>query len=153
MGCLGFPEKIPYDWILSARNAGCPLSTLFNPSWICCLIPEYLGHLGFKCLVCISRWTPSYLLSEWDLGVSFSNFMYSRICIVLLASKWLLWLTKCLATVVLGSVSNIKNMTLESVKDSISSLSYIFNAVPILFQAVNEVVALTDATPGGIVGF
>ena len=40
-------------------------------------------------------------LSEFDLGKSLGNLMYSNICIVIMGSTWSLWLPKCLATVVL----------------------------------------------------
>ena len=38
-------------------------------------------------------------LSEWDLGASFGNFMYSSMCMVIFGSSWSLRLWKCLATV------------------------------------------------------
>ena len=33
-------------------------------------------------------------------------------------------------------VFNVKNMTFESVNDSVSFLSYIFNVAPVAFQAI-----------------
>ena len=45
----------------------------------------------------------NFLLSliEWELCMSFGDLMYSRIWIVILGNKWLLYLATCLATVVL----------------------------------------------------
>ena len=37
---------------------------------------------------------------------------------------------------------DIKDMTLESVNDSILCLAYIFDVAPFTFQAINEIVAL-----------
>ena len=48
---------------------------------------------------------------------------------------------------------NVKNMTMESINDSISSLSYIYKVVPIAFKATSQIAALTDAIPHGIIGF
>ena len=58
-----------------------------------------LRSLGIKVFnLCIQ--TNSLLsLSEFDLGISFGNLIYSSICMVMLGS--ILWLSKCLATVVL----------------------------------------------------
>ena len=51
------------------------------------------------------------------------------------------------------SIYNIKNVTLESVHVCISSLSNIFDVIPITFKAINKVVALTGAITDGMVYF
>ena len=52
-----------------------------------------------------------------------------------------------------GNTLNVKNVTLESVNDHVSSLSHIFDVAPIAFQAKIKVVTLADAIPDGIMGF
>ena len=48
---------------------------------------------------------------------------------------------------------NVKNVTLESIIDSISSMYHIVNVAPITFQAINKVIAFPGAITNGIVGF
>ena len=69
----------------------------------------------------MSRLTPSYLLSELDLGMSFGNFMYfqdvyshSRIQLIFVAIK-----VSCHCGIV--SVFDVKNVILESINDSVFS--------------------------------
>ena len=52
----------------------------------------------------------------------------------------------------IGSMCNLKNMTVVVVSDSVSSLSSIFDVALIAFQAKNKIVALTGAIPGCVVG-
>ena len=47
---------------------------------------------------------------------------------------------------------DVKDMTLESVNDSIFCLTYILNMAPFTFQAINEIIALACAFGHGIVG-
>ena len=47
---------------------------------------------------------------------------------------------------------NVKNMTLESVNDSVLCLAYIFNVAPFALQAINKIVALACAFSDSIVG-
>ena len=83
----------------------------------------------------------------------FGNLMYSMIWIFILESMQLLWLRKCFAAVVLEvCLKYVKNITLESESYSISSLCHTFDVSPIVFQAINKVVALVGAIPDGIVG-
>ena len=49
-------------------------------------------------------------------------------------------------------VFDVINMTLESINDSISCLSYIFDMATLTFQAVYEIFALAGAFGDGIVG-
>ena len=49
-------------------------------------------------------------------------------------------------------VFDVINMTLESVNDSISCLSYIFDMATLVFQAIYQIVALAGASGNGIVG-
>ena len=42
------------------------------------------------------------------------------------------------------SVFNVKNVTLESISDSVCGLINIFNVAPIAFQTVYKVIALTS---------
>ena len=51
------------------------------------------------------------------------------------------------------SVFDVKNATLESISDSVFSLSYIFNVAPITFQTVYKVIALASAISQCLVGF
>ena len=44
-------------------------------------------------------------------------------------------------------------MTLESVNDSVFSLSYIFDIAIIAFKAINKIFALKGAIPDCVVGF
>ena len=46
---------------------------------------------------------------------------------------------------------DVKDMTLESVNDSILCLAYLFNVAPFTFQAINEVVALACALCDSVV--
>ena len=43
------------------------------------------------------------------------------------------------------SVFDVKNVTLESISDSVFSLTSIFNVAPIWFQTVYKVIALASA--------
>ena len=47
---------------------------------------------------------------------------------------------------------NVKDMTLESVSDSVFCLTYILNVAPFTFQAINEIVALACAFGDSVVG-
>ena len=47
---------------------------------------------------------------------------------------------------------DVKDMTLESVNDSILCLAYIFHVAPFTFQAINEIVALACAFSDSVVG-
>ena len=47
---------------------------------------------------------------------------------------------------------DVKDMTLESVNDSVLCLAYIFNVAPFTFQAINEIVALACALCNSVVG-
>ena len=47
---------------------------------------------------------------------------------------------------------DVKNMTLESVNDSIFCLAYILNVAPFTFQAVDEIIALACAFGDSVVG-
>ena len=51
------------------------------------------------------------------------------------------------------SVFNVKNVMLESINDSVFSLSFIFNVAPIAFQTLYEVIALASAISQCIVHF
>ena len=46
-----------------------------------------------------------------------------------------------------------KSMTLDFISDSISSFSYIFDVVPIVFKAISKIVALAGVIPDGVVCF
>ena len=50
-------------------------------------------------------------------------------------------------------VLNVKNVTLESVYDSIFSLAYIFDLAPVALETIYEIVTLTNAIYNCIVGF
>ena len=50
-------------------------------------------------------------------------------------------------------VFDVKYMTLESIYASILCLSYIFNMVPVAFQAIYQVITLASAFDNCIVGF
>ena len=50
-------------------------------------------------------------------------------------------------------VFDVKYVALESVNDSISCLSYIFNMTPVAFQAMYKVIAVASALSYCIVGF
>ena len=47
---------------------------------------------------------------------------------------------------------NVKDMTLESINDSVFCLTYILNVAPFTFQTINEIVALACAFSDGVVG-
>ena len=47
---------------------------------------------------------------------------------------------------------NVKDMTLESINDSVFCLTYIINVAPIAFQAIYEIVALACAFSNSLVG-
>ena len=47
---------------------------------------------------------------------------------------------------------NVKDMTLESINDSIFCLTYTLNVAPLAFQAIYEIVALTCAFGNSVVG-
>ena len=47
---------------------------------------------------------------------------------------------------------DVKNMTLESVNDSIFCLAYILDVAPFTFQAIDEIVALACALSDSVVG-
>ena len=47
---------------------------------------------------------------------------------------------------------DVKDMTLESINDSILCLAYILNMASFTFQAINKIVALACAFGDGIVG-
>ena len=47
---------------------------------------------------------------------------------------------------------DVKNMTLESVNDSVLCLAYIFDVAPSTFQAINKIVALACAFGDSDVG-
>ena len=51
------------------------------------------------------------------------------------------------------SVFDVKNVTLESINDSVFSLTYIFDVAPTAFQRVYKVIALASAISKCIVGF
>ena len=52
-----------------------------------------------------------------------------------------------------GSMLNVKSMTLESAINSVFSLCHIFDITPIIYHAVNKIVALADAIPDDVLGF
>ena len=133
---------------------GCRLPFIYTLWLILNQLPQskMLRPLGIKVL---SLWiqTNSLLsLMDLDLGTSFGNLMYSSICMIMLGLLRSLWLRKCLATVVLVTVFNVIHMTLESINDSISCLSYIFDMATLTFQAIYEIVALAGAFGDGVVG-
>ena len=66
--------------------------------------------------------------------------VYSHLCIqlIIVALKM-----SCHCSVI--CVFNVKHMTLVSVKDSVSSLTYIFHVATIALQAINKIVALKCA--------
>ena len=66
-------------------------------------------------------------LSQFGLGTSFGNFMYSSMCMVILGSNWSLGALKVSCHCGAVIVFNVKYVTLESINDSISCLYYIFN--------------------------
>ena len=70
-----------------------------------------LRPLGIKVLsLCIQ--TNSLLsLSELDFGTFFGKLMYASMYMVISGSIWSLWLWKCLATVVIVIVFNVKNIS------------------------------------------
>ena len=91
-------------------------------------------------------------LSDFVLGISFSNLMYSNICIVIFGSNWSMWLWKCLATVELLLCLMSKkwpwnlSVTLFLVcptylmwrqlhSRSIFGLSYILDVAPVVFTS------------------
>ena len=47
---------------------------------------------------------------------------------------------------------DVKNMTLESVNDSVLCSAYTFDVAPFTFQAINEIVAVACAFGDSIVG-
>ena len=81
----------------------CRLPLIYTLWLILNLLPQsnILSPLGIKVFgLCIQ--TNSLLsLSELDLGESFGSLIYSCVCMVILGSRWSLWLSKCLAPVVL----------------------------------------------------
>ena len=50
-------------------------------------------------------------------------------------------------------VFNVKYMTLESIYDSISSLSYIFCLAPVAFYTIDQIIVLVGAILHCIIGF
>ena len=50
-------------------------------------------------------------------------------------------------------VFDVKYMTLESIYDSISCLSYIYNMASVAFQAIYQVITLASAFSNFVVGF
>ena len=50
-------------------------------------------------------------------------------------------------------VFDVKNMTLESIHDSVFCLSYIFGVAPVAFQAIYQVITLASAFSDCTVGF
>ena len=76
--------------------------------------------------------------------MSFGSFMYSKLCIVILDPVDLCSCERpCHCGIV--SVFDVKNVTLESINDSVFCLTYIFNVAPIAFQTVYKVIALESA--------
>ena len=73
-------------------------------------------------------------LSEFDLGTSFGNLMYSGMCMVILGTQLVTVAVKVSCKCVVVIVFNVKYVALESINDSISCLSYIFNIAPVAFQ-------------------
>ena len=90
-------------------------------------------------------------LSKCDCGISLGNFMYSKMCIVILGSSWSLWLRKCLATVLLFEhlMSSIWPLNLSI---TLFFFTYIFDMAPIAFKTINKVITLTHAISECIVG-
>ena len=72
-------------------------------------------------------------LSELDLGTSFGNLMYSSKCMVIFGIHLIIVAMKMSCHLGIIFVFNAKNMTLESVNDSVSSLFYIFNVASVAF--------------------
>ena len=85
--------------------------------------------------------------------MSLSNIMYSRLWIVILGIKWLLWLVKCLATVVLVVclMSKIWTLNLSMILFVVCPTYLILHQLH--FQIINKVTTLADGIPDGIVGF
>ena len=73
-------------------------------------------------------------------------YSHSRIQLILVAVK-----ASCRCCIVM--VFNIKNVTLESIYNSIFSLSYIFDLALVAFQTINKIVTLTTAICNCIEGF
>ena len=96
-----------HSWIISLKTwiilVKCRLPLIYTLWLILNLLPQssILRPLGIRVFsLCIQ--TSSLLsLSEFALGKSFGNLIYSSICMVMLGSRWSLWLSMCLATVLL----------------------------------------------------
>ena len=84
----------------------------------------------------------------WPLGINvlslFGNFMYSKMCshslihLIIVAVK-----VFCHCGIV--SVFDVKNVTLESISNSVFSLTYKFDVAPSAFQTIYKVIALAGA--------
>ena len=103
---------------------------------------KMLRPLGIKVFnLCIH--TNSLLsLMDLDLGTSLDH---AWIAVIIMAMKMS---CHCCVTVMFG----VKDMTLESVNDSVLCLAYIFDVAPFTFQAINEIVALACAIADSVVG-
>ena len=51
------------------------------------------------------------------------------------------------------SLFTVKDVTSESINDSIYNLSHIFNVAPKTFLEINKIAVLIDSIPDGTVGF
>ena len=124
----------------------CRLPLIYTLWLIPNLLPQsnILRPLGIKVFSLCIQTNFLLSLSELHLGKSFGNLIYSSICMVILWSKWSLWLSKCLATVVLW-LCLMSNMTLESIYDSVLCLPYILCMAPVTFQAIYQVITLACA--------
>ena len=93
--------ELPKNYQHWQKNAGCLLFILFGSFWIGLPQSNMLRPLGIKAFSLCFQTNSLLSLSEFDLGISFDNLIYSSICMVMLGSRCSLWLSKCLATVVL----------------------------------------------------
>ena len=83
-------------------------------------------------------------LSRVDLATSFSVLMYSRMCIVIVRVCCILMTGKVPNHCGVGLVFHAKNMTLESLSVPVFTLSNIFYVAPVAFQAIYQIIALTN---------
>ena len=149
LGVLGIPftENTPWDMDNIGKKWRVPFvyAHWFFLNWL----PQskMLRPLDIKVFsLCIQ--TDSLLsLSEFDLGTSFGNLVYSSICMVMsLAIKM-----SCHCSVII--LFDVKYITLESIYHSVFCLSYIFNMAPVAFQAIYQVITLASTFSDCVVGF